>query len=210
MGADVSRVRFDPLRDFAGVVLQQGRLLLDADFNELRRAARPAAARGDVRPHVVRPRPRPGGRGVGAAPDARRLPRHGRRRAAHDRPRAHVRRRPARREPRQRAARVRPAALASATGTADTPYDKQPYWPTPDPLPTGTDRTSRTSTSGIARSRPSRIPISSRSQSASTRRRAGRRSGRCACCRTPATPRARPTTTRSPAGSTGSGPRPDG
>ena len=34
MGADVSRVRFDPLRDFAGVVLQQGRLLLDADFNE--------------------------------------------------------------------------------------------------------------------------------------------------------------------------------
>jgi hypothetical protein len=34
MGSDVSRVRFDPLRDFAGVVLQQGRLLLDADFNE--------------------------------------------------------------------------------------------------------------------------------------------------------------------------------
>src|SRR6476660_1402884 len=35
MGADVSRVRFDPLRDYAGVILQQGRLLLDADFNEL-------------------------------------------------------------------------------------------------------------------------------------------------------------------------------
>ena len=34
MGADVSRVRFDPFRDFAGVVLQQGRLLLDGDFNE--------------------------------------------------------------------------------------------------------------------------------------------------------------------------------
>src|SRR3954470_20127765 len=34
MSADVSRVRFDPLRDFSGVVLQQGRLLLDADFNE--------------------------------------------------------------------------------------------------------------------------------------------------------------------------------
>src|SRR5437764_52026 len=34
MGADVSRVRFDPLQDFAGVVLQQGRLLLDGDFNE--------------------------------------------------------------------------------------------------------------------------------------------------------------------------------
>src|SRR5437667_4424328 len=34
MGADISRVRFDPFDDFAGVVLQQGRLLLDADFNE--------------------------------------------------------------------------------------------------------------------------------------------------------------------------------
>ena len=34
MSADISRVRFDPLRDFSGVVLQQGRLLLDADFNE--------------------------------------------------------------------------------------------------------------------------------------------------------------------------------
>ena len=34
MGADVSRVRFDPQRDFSGVELQQGRVLLDADFNE--------------------------------------------------------------------------------------------------------------------------------------------------------------------------------
>lgn len=35
MGADLSRIRLDPLRDHAGVVLQQGRVLLDADFNEL-------------------------------------------------------------------------------------------------------------------------------------------------------------------------------
>ena len=35
MGADLSRVRFNALRDHAGVVLQQGRLLLDADWNEL-------------------------------------------------------------------------------------------------------------------------------------------------------------------------------
>src|SRR5919106_1233691 len=35
MAADISRVRFDPLRHFAGVALQQGRLLLDADWNEL-------------------------------------------------------------------------------------------------------------------------------------------------------------------------------
>lgn len=34
MGADVSRVRFDPLRDHSGVLMQQGRLLLDADWNE--------------------------------------------------------------------------------------------------------------------------------------------------------------------------------
>lgn len=34
MAADTSRVRFDALRDFTGVLLQQGRVLLDADFNE--------------------------------------------------------------------------------------------------------------------------------------------------------------------------------
>jgi hypothetical protein len=35
MGADFSRVRSNPLLDYAGVELQQGRVLLDADFNEL-------------------------------------------------------------------------------------------------------------------------------------------------------------------------------
>jgi hypothetical protein len=35
MGADVSRVRFNPLNDFVGVDMQQGRVLLDGDFNEL-------------------------------------------------------------------------------------------------------------------------------------------------------------------------------
>ncbi|MDE2394347.1 MAG: right-handed parallel beta-helix repeat-containing protein [Burkholderiales bacterium] len=35
MAADFSRVRMDPLADFAGVELQQGRVLLDGDFNEL-------------------------------------------------------------------------------------------------------------------------------------------------------------------------------
>ncbi|MFE7836527.1 DUF6519 domain-containing protein [Streptomyces sp. NPDC057474] len=34
MGADLSRVRFDALRDHSGVVMQQGRLLLDSDWNE--------------------------------------------------------------------------------------------------------------------------------------------------------------------------------
>src|SRR5262249_35874380 len=35
MGADFSRVRFNPLLNYAGVKLQQGRVLLDADINEL-------------------------------------------------------------------------------------------------------------------------------------------------------------------------------
>ena len=35
MGADLSRIRYNPLRDFAGVELKQGGVLLDADFNEL-------------------------------------------------------------------------------------------------------------------------------------------------------------------------------
>ena len=34
MSADISRVRFDPLRDHSGIGIQQGRLWLDADFNE--------------------------------------------------------------------------------------------------------------------------------------------------------------------------------
>ena len=35
MGADFSRVRLNPLLDYAGVELQQGRVLLDGDFNDL-------------------------------------------------------------------------------------------------------------------------------------------------------------------------------
>lgn len=35
MGADFSRIRIDPLLDFAGVELKQGGVVLDADFNEM-------------------------------------------------------------------------------------------------------------------------------------------------------------------------------
>lgn len=35
MAADLSRIRHNPLLDYSGVLLQQGRVLLDADFNEL-------------------------------------------------------------------------------------------------------------------------------------------------------------------------------
>ena len=183
MGADVSRVRFDPLRDFAGVVLQQGRLLLDGDFNEyvalLDRRLRAETC------DLTSFGPDPDHAGVAwvprQTPDA--LPRHGRRRRAHDRPRADVRRRPARREPRPAAARRSTRCSPSRPARADTPYDEQPYWPTPDPLP---DRRPaprlprRLAARGHA---PRGSRASSRSRSASTRPRARRRSGRCGCCR---------------------------
>ena len=35
MAADLSRIRSNPLLDFAGVELKQGGVVLDADFNEL-------------------------------------------------------------------------------------------------------------------------------------------------------------------------------
>ncbi len=35
MSGDYSRDSFDALRDFAGVFLQQGRAVLDADWNEM-------------------------------------------------------------------------------------------------------------------------------------------------------------------------------
>src|ERR1700751_6262832 len=35
MGADLSRIRLNPLLDYAGVELKQGAVLLDADANEL-------------------------------------------------------------------------------------------------------------------------------------------------------------------------------
>lgn len=134
MPADVSRIRFDPLRDFAGVLLQQGRVLLDADFNEhvalldrrLRAEASDVASFG----------PDPDRAGVAwvprQTPDAFRITasggsitigrgrmyvdglladNHGGDRTGFD------------------------PLLSERTGTADTPYGDQPYWPTPDPLP---------------------------------------------------------------------------
>ena len=201
MGADVSRVRFDPLRDFAGVVLQQGRLLLDGDFNEyvalldrrLRAETCDLTSFGPDPDHAGVswvPRQTPDGFRVTAS-----------RRHAHDRPRPHVRRRAARREPRPAAARVRPAALRAdrhgrhALRRAAVLADARPRC-------RAAARTSPTSTSGSARSRTSRSRVSSRSRSASTRRRARRRPGRSGFCRTSAAPPAPPTTRTSPAGST--------
>ena len=136
MGADVSRVRFDPLRDFAGVVLQQGRLLLDGDFNEyvamldrrLRAETSDLTSFGPDPEHqgvAWVPRQTPDAFRVSASGGTLTIGRgrmyvdgllaenHGLPDYGFDR------------------------LLGERTGTVDTPYDQQPYWKTPEPLPGG-------------------------------------------------------------------------
>jgi hypothetical protein len=136
MGADISRVRFDPLRDYAGVVLQQGRLLLDGDFNEyvalLDRRLR--AETSDLTSFG----PDPGHAGVAwvprQTPDAFRVTVSGGA-VSIGRGRMYVDGllaenhggEPLGFDP----------LLSEPTGTVDTSYLEQPYWPTPDTLPTG-------------------------------------------------------------------------
>jgi hypothetical protein len=89
MGADFSRVRFNPLRDYAGVELQQGRVLADADANELMaitdRRLRALASDMFGRDSIVH--------------YTRRLQDHGCKGRPADRQRPPLRRRAARREP---------------------------------------------------------------------------------------------------------------
>ena len=136
MSADISRVRFDPLRDFAGVVLQQGRLLLDADFNELvalldrrlRAETSDLTSFGPDPDHAGVawvPRQTPDGFLVTLTGGVLSIGRgrmyvdgllaenHGIELDGFD------------------------PLLSEVTGNADTPYSQQPYWPTPDALPTG-------------------------------------------------------------------------
>jgi hypothetical protein len=135
MGADVSRVRFDALRDHSGVLMQQGRLLLDADWNELvdiveRRLRAGAADLGSTGPVAgiagvaVVPRTTPDAFAL-TAPSAGTLSigqgrmyvdgllaeNHGKTDGAFD------------------------TLLSEPTRNLITPYTEQPYWPTPAALP---------------------------------------------------------------------------
>src|SRR5262249_55208213 len=136
MGADVSRVRFDPLRDFAGVVLQQGRLLLDGDFNEyvalldrrLRAETCDLTSFGPDPDHAGVawvPRQTPDGFRVTASGGDLPI----------GRGRMYVDGVPAE-NPGKTFTGFDPP-LAETPGTADITYEQQPYWPTPDPLPSG-------------------------------------------------------------------------
>ncbi len=129
MGADLSRVRFDAHRDHAEVVLQQGRLLLDADFNELvdiiDRRIRAGIADLDSpgTTTAVVPRTTPDGFKVSLTAGKLSI---GRGRMYVDGLLA---------ENHGTGAAVFDPLLAESHGADDTPYDAQPYWPTPQALP---------------------------------------------------------------------------
>ena len=177
MGADFSRVRFNPLLDYAGVELKQGGVLLDADANELMAIVdrRLRALASDVL-----------GRATvsSTTADAFKITRRGAARCRSARagststacsPRTMARR------PTDPAKRVFDDLMAeTAVRRSDPPTPRSPICPTRRPC-RPPDATSSTSTSGTARSRISSSPTWSRARSASRRARACRPSGRCAC-----------------------------
>ena len=133
MGADFSRVRLNPLLDYAGVELKQGGVLLDADFNELVAIARPAPARAGER----RAGPR-----HGVVDHARRLQASAvarRRRCTIGRGRLYVdgllaeNHGAASNDP---AKRLFDPLLAERQFADPIPYAAQPYLPSPPALPT--------------------------------------------------------------------------
>ncbi|MFD9007911.1 DUF6519 domain-containing protein [Streptomyces sp. NPDC059552] len=135
MGADLSRVRFDALRDHSGVVMQQGRLLLDSDWNEfvaivdrrLRAAAAdlgtPGVTEGFSGAAVV-PRTTPDAFLITSSADGMTI---GRGRMYVDGLQA---------ENHGTGATVLDPLLAEPVRAQDTPYAQQPYWEAPKDLPT--------------------------------------------------------------------------
>ena len=134
MGADISRVRFDPQRDHSGVILQQGRLLIDADWNELVAILQRRLAAGVA--DLASKGPAPGIAGVAVVPettpDAFKVTLAGGGLTI-GRGRMYVDGLLA--ENHGLAPQEWDGMLAELRGTTDTPYAQQPYWPDPDPLP---------------------------------------------------------------------------
>ena len=165
MGADFSRVRRNPLLDYAGVELKQGAVLLDADANELVAIVdrRLRALASDVlgpRHGVVNTRRT---RFASRWADQHRRPD-----AAH-RHRPAVCRWPARREPWQSAIPrngVFDALMAEPASPTRSPMTRSPIYPTRRPC-RAPAVTWSTSTCGIARSRISSSRTWSRPRSAS-------------------------------------------
>ncbi|WP_327734212.1 right-handed parallel beta-helix repeat-containing protein [Streptomyces nojiriensis] len=135
MGADLSRVRFDALRDHSGVVMQQGRLLLDSDWNEfvaivdrrLRAAAADLATPGVTEGFsgaAVVPRTTPDAFLITSSADGMTI---GRGRMYVDGLLA---------ENHGTGGTVLDPLLAEPSRTQDTPYGQQPYWEAPKELPT--------------------------------------------------------------------------
>ena len=129
MSGDYSRLTFDPAQDYEGVLLQQGRPLTDADWNGLvgqhnRRIQ--AGAYDTFGADAVVPLNTPDGFKLALAGgqfsigrgriyvDGLLAENHGMPPVAWD------------------------PALAEPYGAGPVPYDQQPYWPAPAPLPTGT------------------------------------------------------------------------
>lgn len=148
MSGDYSRDGFDALRDYAGLFLQQGRAVLDSDWNELVRIFERRIRTGtvDTIGRAVVPRETPRGFEIRPAGDGLEIgeghfyldgvlyQNHGRADFGGDRP--------------ERPAPVFDRARIGATGAEGVldemiapeagdylPYDEQPWWPTPDPLP---------------------------------------------------------------------------
>lgn len=135
MGADLSRVRFDARADINKVVQQQGRVALDSDGNEQtdlldRRMRAQSADLGSygldpgITGTAVIPRTTPDAFKLSFVGGALML---GRGRMYVDGVLA---------ENHGTGTQELDPLLAELRGTGATPYLQQPYWPTPDPLPT--------------------------------------------------------------------------
>ena len=119
MSGDYSRVRFDPKNDFSGVLMQQGRVQLDADWNELVELLdrRLRAQTADIIGKSTVPKETPDGFRIQIAPGGLTI---GRGRIYVDGLLA---------ENHGKAPLEFDAVLAEQRGTLALPYNEQPYFP---------------------------------------------------------------------------------